>query len=141
MFRTSTPAAEPIRSATPMSTGMQTTVIARGVKVEGEFVSQGDVTIEGEVHGTLTATGKLVVGTDAKIFADVKAGEAVVAGAVQGNLTVQGRLEFKATARIIGDLTAESFMVEQGAALSGKVIVGVKNGADGKPTPAVRVRP
>jgi cytoskeletal protein CcmA (bactofilin family) len=118
--------------------GTQATVIARGVKVEGEFASQGDVTIDGEVHGTLAATGRLSVGTDAKIMADVKAGEAIIAGSVQGNIFVQGKLELKATARIIGDLTAESFTVEQGAAISGKVSVGVKGAADPKANASVR---
>ena len=98
----------------------------------------GAVTIDGEVHGTLAATGRLAVGTDAKIMADVKAGEATIAGSVQGNISVQGKLELKATARIIGDLTADSFTVEQGAAISGKVSVGVKGAVDPKAGAAVR---
>ena len=103
-----------------------TTVIARGVKVEGEFSSQGDVLIEGEVHGNLAATGLLTVGTEAKIIADIRSGDAVISGMVEGSVTVEKSLVLKSTAKIIGDLTAQSVTVEAGAAISGRMSVGAK---------------
>ncbi len=112
----------------PSSSGAPSavTVIAQGVKLEGEFASQGDVVVDGEVHGTLSAGGKLTVGAEAKIIADVSVGEAVIAGMVQGNVVVSRRLELKSTARITGDLSAESLSVEAGAVLSGRVVSGSK---------------
>lgn len=109
------------------------TVIARGVKVEGEFNSQSDVLIEGEVHGTLNTSGLLTVGNEARIKADVSAGEAVVSGTVEGNMNVSKRLELKATAKIIGDVTAETVLVEAGAILSGRMMVGAKGAIAEKP--------
>ena len=38
------------------------TIIARGDRVEGEFRSQGNVTIEGELIGSLTCGGHLMIG-------------------------------------------------------------------------------
>ncbi len=99
------------------------TVIARGVKLEGDFSSQGDVVIEGEVVGTLSAAGLLRVGAEAVIKADVKAGEAVIAGAVEGDLTVERRLDLMTTARIKGDIKTETISVEAGAVLEGNVSV------------------
>ena len=43
------------------NTGANKTIIARGVKVEGDFMSQGDVVIEGEVHGKVATTGTLTL--------------------------------------------------------------------------------
>lgn len=100
------------------------TLIARGVKVEGNFASEGDVAIEGEVHGTLSATGLLTIGTEAKIKADVHAGDALIAGVVEGNVTVTKQLTVKATARITGDITCEVISVESGALLMGKMAAG-----------------
>lgn len=94
--------------------------------MEGDFTSQSDVVIEGEVHGTLKTSGKLTVGTEAKILADVTAGDAVIAGTVQGNLQVANRLEIKSSAKIVGDLAAEIVSIEGGAALSGRVSIGAK---------------
>jgi cytoskeletal protein CcmA (bactofilin family) len=110
-----------------------TTVIARGVKLEGEFSSQSDVLIEGEVHGTLTTSGLLTVGPEARIKADVSAGEAVVSGTVEGNFAVSKRLELKATSKVLGDVSAETVTVEAGAILSGRMLVGTKSTVSEKP--------
>lgn len=100
------------------------TVIARGVRVEGNFASQGDVLIEGEVHGQVSTNGLLTIGPEAKLKADVTAQDAVIAGTVEGNLTVKKRVELKATAKLIGDLVCETAVIESGAAMSGKVTIG-----------------
>lgn len=111
-------------SASSSSSGGNATVIARGVKVEGDFTSQGDVQIEGEVHGHVSTSGLLTVGSEAKLKADVSAEEAVIAGLVEGNVTVKKRLELKSTAKILGDITCETVAVEEGATMHGKVGVG-----------------
>jgi cytoskeletal protein CcmA (bactofilin family) len=115
---------EPSNASSHGGGGNATTIIARGVRVEGEFSSQGDVLIEGEVHGHVTTSGLLTVGPDAKLKADVNAQEAVVAGTIEGNITVKQRLELKSSAKIIGDITCETAVVEAGAALSGKTSIG-----------------
>lgn len=103
---------------------LNATIIARGVKVEGEFTSQGDVIIEGEVHGHVTTAGTLSVGSEARLKADVVAQEATVAGNIDGNLTVKNRLELKSTAKVAGDISCETVVVEAGAMLNGKIAVG-----------------
>lgn len=103
---------------------LSATLIARGVRVEGEFTSQGDVAIEGEVSGTLSCSGALTVGVEAKIKADVKANDVVVAGIVEGNITAARRLELKSGARVTGDVVCEVICVEAGASLNGKVSSG-----------------
>lgn len=100
------------------------TIIARGVKVEGEFKSQGDVVIEGEVQGTISTSGTLTVGSEAHINADVTADEAVISGSIDGNLKVKKQAVLHASAHIKGDLTAERITVESGATIEGKVQVG-----------------
>ena len=125
------PASSP--SAAPSAaSAAKTTVIARGVRVEGEFSSQGDVLIEGEVHGHLTTSGLLTVGAEAKLKADVAAQDASIAGMVEGNILIKKRLELKATARIVGDLVCEVAVVEAGATVSGKVSIG----SSSKPEPS-----
>lgn len=100
------------------------TIIAKGVKVEGDFASDGDVQIEGEVKGKLTTKGRLVVGPEAVIVANIDAGDAVIAGKVEGNVTVERKIELKSTAKIIGDITGELIAAEAGAKLTGKISIG-----------------
>ncbi len=130
MFNNSKPTDTPFPTDTPSSapspsfSGQAATIIARGVKVEGEFKSQGDVIIEGEVQGTVSAAGTLTVGNEAHIKADVTAEEAVISGVVDGNLTIKKQAVFHASARIKGDITAERVTIESGATLDGRVQIG-----------------
>lgn len=110
----------------PAASRPAATVIAKGVKVDGDFGSDGDVVIDGEVKGNLSATGQLTVGSEAVIRADVKAGSAIVSGTIEGNLTADKRIDLKATARIKGDLVSEMLSVESGARIDGKLSIGGK---------------
>ncbi len=103
---------------------LSATLIARGVRVEGEFTSQGDVAIEGEVSGTLSCSGALTVGVEAKIKADIKANDVVVGGIVEGNINAVRKVELKTGARVTGDIVCEVIVVENGASLNGKVSSG-----------------
>ncbi len=109
------------------------TVIARGVRVEGDFRSQGNVTIEGELVGSLTCGGHLTIGSEAHIQASITADEATISGEVQGDLKVARRIELKNTARLKGDVLAETLAIEPGAMVEGAFKIG-----GGKPMPEVR---
>src|SRR3989338_8715270 len=100
------------------------TVIAEGVKVEGNFVSKGNVLVEGVLKGTVKTDQDLRVSERAKIIANVVAANAVISGEVQGNLKVLGQLEMLPTARVIGDVEAKVLIVSAGACLNGKCIMG-----------------
>ncbi len=108
----------------PFVAGQSATVIARGVRVEGEFHSQGDVVIEGDVQGTIFAAGTLTIGSEARIVANITAQEAVISGTIKGDITVEKQAVFHATANITGDLKAERVTVEAGAVINGKVQIG-----------------
>lgn len=100
------------------------TVIAMGVKVEGEFASDGNVIIEGEIVGSVHAAQDLQVGDHARLTADVTATNARIGGEIQGNVTVLEKLELLATSRITGDIRAKVLLVEPGAQVNGRVLMG-----------------
>jgi cytoskeletal protein CcmA (bactofilin family) len=125
---------------TPSLAPQAATVIARGVRVDGEFKSQGDVVIEGDVHGTISASGTLTVGSEAHIKANVTAEEAVISGAVDGNIIVKKQAVFHASAHIKGDITAERVTVESGATLEGKVQIGSPSMQASAKTPPEEVK-
>ncbi|MEK7545783.1 MAG: polymer-forming cytoskeletal protein [Patescibacteria group bacterium] len=102
------------------------TVIAPSVRVEGDFVSEGNVRIEGEVKGSISTERDLVVGENSKITAGVQARNAVIAGELHGNLRVYDRLELASTARIHGDIQAKVLSVAPGAMMKGQLIIGLE---------------
>jgi cytoskeletal protein CcmA (bactofilin family) len=100
------------------------TIIAAGVRVEGEFISKGKVIIDGEVIGNIKTEDDINIGGQAKIIANIIALSGIIAGEVKGNIRVKDRLDILATANIKGDVTANVLSIEAGANLNGKCAVG-----------------
>lgn len=114
--------------------GANETIIAAGVKVEGDFSSPGNVRIEGMVVGSVKAEGDLVVAESAIIEADVTAANAAIAGEIKGNLVAQEKVDLLASARIHGNISCRTLAVEAGATISGNCQVAQEK------TAPVRVR-
>lgn len=100
------------------------TIIAHGVRVEGDFTCSGDMQIEGEVIGTIQSEGDLKVGDKSQIRANVTVKSALVSGEVRGNLDVEGKLELTPSANVIGDVRAEIIIMAAGAKMNGTVTMG-----------------
>ncbi len=100
------------------------TIIAQGVRIEGEFIAEGDIVIEGEVRGTITTAGDLRIGDAAKVEADIRAHNAVISGEVRGTMHILGKLELMPTSKFTGDLAVEVLSVGAGAQVNGTVRMG-----------------
>lgn len=96
------------------------TVIGPSVKVEGNFSSDGDVVIEGQLTGTLKTSKNVRIGAGARIKADVEAANIIQAGEIRGNVKVLEKLQLKSTAKIFGNVETSIMSVEEGGILNGK---------------------
>ncbi len=105
----------------------QDTIIAQGVRLEGDFVSQGDVIIEGEVNGSIQTTKDLKIGESALIQADVVTSNAIVAGEIRGNISAKNQLNLTETSKVHGDIAAKILTVAPGAQINGRV--AMENGS------------
>ena len=99
------------------------TIIGPSVKIEGDFIGEGNVVVEGMVMGSLLTQKNLSVTGTAKITADVEAQNALVAGEINGNLTIHEKLDIAATAKIHGDIQAKILSITPGAVLNGRCSV------------------
>lgn len=114
------------------------TIISASVKVEGDFVSQGNVLIEGEVEGSMKTEKDLRVGEHARIAADVSAASATVAGEVRGNVTISDRLKLEPTAKVYGDIRTRDLVIASGAIVNGKIVMDTEAEASGRPVKVVK---
>lgn len=96
------------------------TVIGPSVKLEGNFICQGGIVIEGEVKGTIKTADFLEVGEGASVVADVSAKEAKIGGEVRGNIKIDGYMEVTSSARLFGDIEAAFVSIARGAVVKGK---------------------
>jgi cytoskeletal protein CcmA (bactofilin family) len=100
------------------------TIIAQGVRIEGEFIAEGDIVIEGEVRGTITTSGDLRIGDSAKVEADIRAQNAMISGEVRGTMHIASKLEMMPSSKFTGDLTVDVLSVSAGAQVNGTVRMG-----------------
>ncbi|MDP2789912.1 MAG: polymer-forming cytoskeletal protein [bacterium] len=106
------------------STGKQgDTVIGAAVKVEGNFVGEGNVIVEGQLQGTLKTKHNVMIGSGAIVKANVEAQDVHLAGELHGNVKVSGKLVLATTAKLNGNIEAASLTVEEGATLNGKCVM------------------
>lgn len=108
------------------------TVVGPSVKVQGDFVSQGNIVIEGQVKGSIKTDKNLRVEEGAQIDAEVTAESALLAGEVRGNIHILGTAELTPTAKLYGDIEAKTLIVAAGAILHGRVIMDEKDTEKGR---------
>ena len=109
------------------------TIIGPSVKVEGEFVTEGNMIIEGVICGMIKTTKNLKVGENSKIFANIYAENALISGEIQGNIVILGKLELTPTAKIFGDIKTSAISIENGAILNGKLTMSDNKNKSIKP--------
>ena len=108
---------------TPQAAATNTTGwLGSSLHVKGDISGTEDLLIEGSVEGLIQLDErKLIVGTTAKVTADIIAREVVVFGNVKGNLRAKDRIEIKKDGSVNGDLTTARIMIEDGAYFKGSI--------------------
>lgn len=96
--------------------------IGKTVVIRGELKGSEDLIIDGQVEGTISlAEGRLTIGPDANVAADLSAKEVLILGHVKGNIVATGRVELRAGSNVEGDVRALRLAVEDNAIFRGKV--------------------
>jgi cytoskeletal protein CcmA (bactofilin family) len=102
----------------------RTAVVGKSVIVKGQIFSRENLTIDGEVAGTVELQEhRLTVGPNGKVLASVKACEIVVLGTVHGNLEATDKIEIRKEAKIVGDVKTARIVIEDGAYFKGNTDV------------------
>lgn len=96
--------------------------IGKSVEIRGEVKGSEDLIVDGLVEGTVTLTeGRLTIGPNAQVAADLAAKDVLIMGRVQGNVAASGRVELRAGCSVEGDIRALRLSVEDNAVFRGKV--------------------
>jgi len=99
------------------------TIVGPSVKVEGDFNSEGNIIIQGQVSGKIKTSKLLRVEEGAKVNADVSADSAIVAGEIRGNMKLSDTLELTPTARVYGDVATKTLIISAGAIFHGQSLM------------------
>ena len=69
------------------------TIIAEDVSIDGDISLKGNVTIYGEIRGSVVTDGAIQLSKNGKIFGDVKASMIQINGYIQGDAIINGPAE------------------------------------------------
>jgi cytoskeletal protein CcmA (bactofilin family) len=115
-------------------------VIGKSVMIKGQIYSREDLTIDGEVEGTVELQEhRLTVGINGKVQASVKAREIVVLGTIHGNVEAADKIDIRKDAKLVGDIKTARIVIEDGAYFKGSIDIAKPEVA--KPAPAPRPVP
>jgi cytoskeletal protein CcmA (bactofilin family) len=117
----SSPAAPtPASASAPASSNLSK--ISSGLKIRGELSGDSDLYIDGDVEGKVRLTnGRVTVGPNGRVRAEIEARQICIEGAVEGNLKASENAQLGASSRVVGNVLSPRIGVADGAQLSGKV--------------------
>jgi len=98
-------------------------ILAAGMQITGDIVSEGDMRIDGLVRGNVFCKSKVVIIASGKVIGDVKAVNIDVHGTVEGNIAAKELLCLKANCKITGNLNTEKLMIEPNAIFNGQCVM------------------
>ena len=99
--------------------------VGKSLRIEGKITSREDLTIEGEVEGTIEVGGQnLLIGAGASVKADLVGKAIIISGTVVGNVTAKETVEVRPTGSVEGDIVALRLILSDGAVVSGNISAG-----------------
>jgi len=96
--------------------------IGPGLKIRGDITGNCHLVIEGEAHGKIhLANGRVTVGANGRVNADIEAPEISIEGNVQGNLHARDNVRLGPASHVQGSVLTPRIRIEDGARFRGKV--------------------
>ena len=87
--------------------------------VEGSIISEGGVSIEGTVKGTVSCRETAVVQDGGNLNGSLEADNACIAGYVDGTITARNAVEITSAGKVKGDIDSTSLTIAEGVVFDG----------------------
>jgi cytoskeletal protein CcmA (bactofilin family) len=97
----------------------ETTLIAVGANIKGEFVLESRLHVDGELEGNISSSSVIVIGKKGRIKGDLKADKLVINGEFEGSADCS-YVEVLAGGRFIGNVLSKELMIESKAYFQGQ---------------------
>lgn len=119
------PTPDPAQSIPTPALGDLRAVIPEGTKGRGVLRATGSIRIDASLtSGSIESQRAVIVGENASLKADIRAETAVISGSVEGDIEAQRKITLHKTAKVVGDLCTPGIVIEEGAKLEGRIVIG-----------------
>lgn len=109
-------------------------IIASGLRIEGELDTNGVVKVEGTVIGRVRAERQVLIAKGGLVDGDIMTREAIIGGEVKGAVFADERIEIQANSAVSGDIVTQRLMVQEGGEVNGNVKMANPNALTKSPT-------
>lgn len=113
----------PAAAPAPRTVAPSTSVDASS-ELEGRIRCNQTLRIDGRVKGEIECERAVLIGEGARVCASIDADEVQIAGLVEGDITARRKITLARSAVVIGDLTTPGIVIEEGAKLKGRIVIG-----------------
>ncbi|MGB0838649.1 MAG: bactofilin family protein [Chitinophagales bacterium] len=114
--------------------------IGKGTFVDGEIECEGDIRIDGKLHGYLNSKSKVVIGDTGEIKGDIVCNNADISGHIEGTIKVREVLFLQSTAVIKGDIITQKLVIDSGAVFNGSCTMPEDGKVDFDAKPMARTK-
>ncbi len=121
-----------IRTVAPFTSIDATTVIS------GKLRCGETIRIDGRMKGEIRCDKTVIIGQGAIVEASIRADAVVIAGDVKGDIVAKRKVTLESSGRVSGDLSTPGIVIEEGAKLEGRIVIGAEKGAATQKQPAAR---
>ena len=108
------------RSVSPVTSIDATT------KLNGKLHCKETIRIDGQLKGEVRCAKSVIVGEEGNLQATIEADEVIVSGTVKGDIIAKRKITLQGTARVTGDLSTPGIVIEEGAKLEGRIVIGAE---------------
>ena len=114
------------------------TQIGHSVTIKGDISGKSDVRVAGNINGSVTIDGELIVERQGVVEAEIKTTTAVIAGTVKGNIDVSEKLILESSSQFLGNIKTKQLIIQEGAIFQGNCQMGQRQAQS---TPAQQPAP
>ncbi|MBL8967193.1 MAG: polymer-forming cytoskeletal protein [Spirochaetaceae bacterium] len=98
-------------------------LIGAGSAVAGDLDVEGMLRVDGDLRGSIRATGKVVVGAGGRVEASIRARSAIIGGLVKGDVYVTEQLRILSGGVVVGSVFAPRLEAEEDTLVHGELAV------------------
>jgi cytoskeletal protein CcmA (bactofilin family) len=101
-----------------------TTFLDASTNFSGTLRCTESLRIDGRVEGEVGCDHTLVIGESGVVQASIEADSVVIAGQVKGDINARSKITLDKTACVTGDLCTPGIVIQEGAKLEGRIMIG-----------------
>jgi cytoskeletal protein CcmA (bactofilin family) len=110
--------------------GLINSIIGEGATFHGDIKVTGFVRVDGNLTGSITTNGKVVIGRNGRCESAIEGSSVIVGGVVKGDVTASEKVVILSSGMVIGNVTSPRLVADDGVMLNGFYMVsGARTGA------------